>query len=89
MNLAAVIPLREQATQLDAALRLAMNDEEAGLRALDATFPALEQAPGAPALLAAAGAVTALHTGWTRFDTLPEWLTRLRETLNKFSRSLS
>lgn len=81
MNLAAVIPLREQATQLDAALRLAMNDEEAGLRALDATFPALEQTSGTSALLAAAGAVTALHTGWTRFDTLPQWLTRLSQQL--------
>lgn len=79
MNLAAVIPLREEATQLDAALRLAMNDEEAGLQALEVIYPRLESP--ASALLAAAGAVTALHTGWTRFDALPQWLARLVELL--------
>lgn len=78
MTLAAVVPLRDDAAQLATALRLAAGDECAGLQALEDLYPKLDPAAaGAPALLAAACAVTALHTGWTRFHTLPLWLDRL------------
>lgn len=82
MTLAAVVPLRDEAAQFATALRLATSDERAGLQALEGLYPRLDPAaPGAPALLTAAYAVTALHTGWTRFHTLPLWLDRLAEQL--------
>lgn len=82
MALADVIPLRDDAARLGEAIRLAAADERSGLKALDALYPQIDaSAPGAPALLAAAAAVTALHTGWTRFDALPLWLERLQAQL--------
>lgn len=88
MPAAAADPLRDAsappATSLAAALGLARRDEPAGLQALEALYPSLDPAaPDAPALRAAAAAVTALHTGWTRFHTLPAWLDRLAAQLQR------
>jgi DNA-binding SARP family transcriptional activator len=83
---AAVLQIRDDAGQLAAVLRRVAGDERDALAALEALYPQLDPAaPGAPCLQAAAYAVTALHTGWTRFHSLPIWLARLAEHLPRES----
>ncbi len=76
-----VVPLRGTTQQLEVALSSLYRDDRLGLAALEACYPQLEHDDGAAGLVAAALAVTALQTGWSSFESLPRWLSRLRDEL--------
>lgn len=76
---------RDADAAVDDAARLLTHDEASALVALERAYGLLPAAADAPRrLLVAATAVTALQTGWQRFDAVPRWIARLQQDAAAF-----